>query len=329
MTDTRFSVHIGAVLRVFRVAASLTQSDVAKAVYGSRDRQDLVCRIEKGRQIGCDQLERFCQVFSVRPIDVMKWAEVHRQKSGHNSGVMLHELVDTVNEKMGRDAERERLTTALRVRALRQEPGQSWLISKLCSEHACSESMLLSALSALEVDGLLKRIGPDQIVRVGYHVKYIGNLITRRAAMEQLVLDALCTVPSNLSELEAIHTEMESLQCENDQDIIDFIDADIRFHRCLLRMAMLEDVEAEQASDLTRQIIFGLGTIVDSGRRASILEEHQAILLAISAGDVKAARSALRTHLVAGIKECEDELRRDAEENLSYLHSLATQTAIT
>ena len=179
----------------------------------------------------------------------------------------------------------------------------------LAAKYEVSRPTIREAMSALEVDGLV-----DVVMGSGVYVqsdtrrlaeaaeKDVGpfELLEARALIEgeAAALAASHITPEELQELEDLLVEMEA---ENEKSVVLSEDADRRFHTTIARATrnsvMAQTVEALwEARNKSLQSVRYLEKARAQGIKPRI-DEHTAIFKALKAGDPKAARAAMRTHL--------------------------------
>ncbi|GAB7071268.1 GntR family transcriptional regulator [Mycobacterium hodleri] len=177
-------------------------------------------------------------------------------------------------------------------------PGEIYSVTALANQLGVSASPVREAMLTLVNQGLM-----EPIRNRGFRVLPIDDS-DRREIFE---LRVLLEIPAmqNLAGNEAIKAEYgkysaiaaEIVDAARDGDLIDYLDADRRFHMGILAHTtngrLLELVDGLR--DQTR--LFGLKELSDRGTLTASAEEHLPILDAIVAGDAEATRTLMLGHL--------------------------------
>jgi DNA-binding GntR family transcriptional regulator len=177
-------------------------------------------------------------------------------------------------------------------------PGEIYSVTALANQLGVSASPVREAMLTLVNQGLM-----EPIRNRGFRVLPIDDS-DRREIFE---LRVLLEIPAmqNLAGNAAIKGEYdkysaiaaEIVDAAREGDLIDYLDADRRFHMGLLANTtnerLLELVDGLR--DQTR--LFGLKELSDRGTLTASAEEHLPILDAIVAGDAEATRALMLKHL--------------------------------
>jgi DNA-binding GntR family transcriptional regulator len=126
----------------------------------------------------------------------------------------------------------------------------------------------------------------------------LRELIELRGVLERFAAErALAAGTAPIDELR------EALADQRGKDDRTFIEADTRFHTILVRAAGNETLARTYATLRARQVVSGMVALQGaSGRRESVLIEHEAIVTALAAGDPGPAREAITAHLDATLR---------------------------
>lgn len=216
----------------------------------------------------------------------------------------------------GQDAYR-RLMADIRTGVLR--PGDRLTETELAKRLGISRTPVREAIRRLENDGLVAHVP-----RVGATIRKldyaeISELYDMRAVLEGAAARFAARAASQveLSELEAIHTEMKEAADGGDAEALNLINR--QFHDALLDAArnrfLLKAVEAIH----TTLLILGPSTLREEERAESAIAEHGAILAALQARDEERAEAQMRQHIEAAHRARLRQLRgatpaRDGEE---------------
>ena len=189
----------------------------------------------------------------------------------------------------------ESLRDAIRRGVLK--PGERIMEIQLAEELGVSRTPVREAIRKLELEGYVIMMPRRGTYVASMSIRDINEIFEIRTALESL---------SNGLAAERI-TEEEQEQLQRllvligghieDNDMEKIVDADIEFHDMLYRAARntrLLNVISNLRDQLTR---FRTLSMSYPGRLQATLEEHKAIVDAISRGDVKAARKAAEKHM--------------------------------
>ena len=201
----------------------------------------------------------------------------------------------------------QRVYSSLReaILSLALAPGDILRKPEICAALGVSRSPMSEALARLAAEHLVK-----VVPQAGTYVARLSLDEVREGAFlrEALELAAVGRVAAGITEAQVAQLR-QSLQEQADlvaaHDFAGFYKADAAMHELILtftgfrRVAVLADV-AWVHVNRARQLI-----LPQPGRVEETLAEHQAIVEAIAAGDVGAAREATRVHLgkLVGILE--------------------------
>ena len=192
-------------------------------------------------------------------------------------------------------------------------PGDRLVESELAERFGVSRTPVREAMQRLETQSMLARDGRSLIVASLDH-NQLAELYVVRAELEALA--------ARLAAKHAAPEEVRVLQEMIDQDRAHVDDpvalarANKRFHR-QLHLASHNRFLVQQLDLVHRSMaLLATTSLAAEGRGARALDEHQAIVDAIGAGDAEAAASALRNHIS---KAFETRLKLDAEKPAEQL----------
>jgi DNA-binding GntR family transcriptional regulator len=173
-------------------------------------------------------------------------------------------------------------------------PGDRLVESELAERFGVSRTPIREALQRMETQGLLVRDGRSLIVAALDHTQ-LAELYVVRAELEGLA--------ARLAARHATPEEVRVLRemLEADRALVDdpqaLSRANRRFHR-QIHLASHNRFLIQQLELLHRSMALLASTsIAAQGRGRGTLDEHEAILRAIEAGDGEAADAALREHI--------------------------------
>lgn len=187
--------------------------------------------------------------------------------------------------------------------------------SELCRELGVSRTVVREAVASLRLGGrLFSRqglgvfVGEKEARKLDFEIQVTDDV---RSALQILELRlgvemeavALAAQRRSAGDIAALTTAFDSLTSSGTTDAAFEAKADFAFHLAIARATgnphfpqLMEALEPHIVSDL----LMKHGRTSASGHRsylARIIKEHGAILSAITQGDAKAARSALKQHL--------------------------------
>lgn len=177
-------------------------------------------------------------------------------------------------------------------------PGEIYSVTALANQLGVSASPVREAMLTLVNQGLM-----EPIRNRGFRVLPIEDSDRReifelRVLLEIPAMEKLTGHPAIKEEYDK-HSAVaaEIVTAAREGDLIDYLDADRRFHMGLLAHTtnerLLELVDGLR--DQTR--LFGLKELSDRGTLTASAEEHQPILDAIVAGDADTTRTLMLKHL--------------------------------
>ena len=186
-----------------------------------------------------------------------------------------------------------------RIAALPRNEGVFLTEGEIANEFGVSRTPVREALLRLEVEGLLK-IMPKKgafvppLSDAEVEATMTARLLVERWAAVQAA-GAGQAIEASLTALLEEQVELLSLD-----DTGDFIEADRRFHRAIVQVAGNPVLGDFYESLRDRQIRMGLRAVASRPDRGKqVIEEHTAIVKALSAGDAAAAEKAVETHLAS------------------------------
>lgn len=189
----------------------------------------------------------------------------------------------------------EALRSAIRNGIL--EPGERLMEVQLAEELGISRTPVREAIRKLEQEGYVIMMPRRGTYVSSVSVNDIKEIFEIRSALESLStgLAARRIEPDELEKLRALLTEIEGHIERKDIDKI--VETDIEFHGLLYQVSRNERL-VTIISNLKEQLArFRTLSMSYPGRLQETLEEHRAMVEAIAAGDVEAARDAAERHM--------------------------------
>ena len=177
------------------------------------------------------------------------------------------------------------------------EPGERLMEVQLAEELGISRTPVREAIRKLEQEGYVIMMPRRGTYVSSVSVNDIKEIFEIRSALESLStgLAARRIEPDELEKLRALLTEIEGHIQRKDIDKI--VETDIKFHGLLYQVSRNERL-VTIISNLKEQLArFRTLSMSYPGRLQETLQEHRAMVEAIAAGDVEAARDAAERHM--------------------------------
>ncbi len=201
----------------------------------------------------------------------------------------------------------QRVYAALRQNILDMslEPGAILRKGALCDQLGVSRSPVAEALGRLSSDGLVEII-PQSATRVSQFS--LAQLLEENFLREAVEVAAVAQVAQDRTSEQLTrlsrNLRLQGLLVE-DKDNQGFFEADLAFHEMILDFTGFPRVTLV-AEEMTLQLLRARKLILpEAGRPKEAFTEHNAILNAIKAQDVEAARATMSFHLRQLIKRIE------------------------
>lgn len=200
----------------------------------------------------------------------------------------------------------EEVAELLRQRIFQRElePG-SWIDElKIAEAYGISRTPLREALKVLAAEGLV-----TMKVRRGAYVTEVSerDLSDVYHLLGLLESDAAGVVaelatPAQLQTLQALHDELESAAAPRKEDRERFFEINERFHMRLLEIAN-NRWRDQMVADLRKVMKLNRhNSLLKSGRIKESLQEHRAIMAALSKRDAAGAVQAMKLHFKNGLE---------------------------
>lgn len=175
-----------------------------------------------------------------------------------------------------------------------------WDQEAFLSENAIAEASGISrtpvreALLRLEAAGLVRRVPHKGAYVPALTGDDIEGMMEVRRVIEDWAVRKIAGSGAPVEELDRLLLEQEAAL----DDPVAFIEADVRFHQCILAAANNPVFEEVYASQRFKQLRMGVKAVTgNAGRSDHVLAEHRAIVEALRDGTAEAAAAAVRSHL--------------------------------
>jgi len=171
-------------------------------------------------------------------------------------------------------------------------PGARITQEEIAEQLNVSRSPVLQALRLLKKDGLVQDAPGRGLIVADMDADWIGNLYQVRGALDSLAARLAAERKVNIG-MEVIAAGRKAAR---GKDVKAMIDADIAFHNAIYRASGNPlIVESTQLHWVHLRRVMG-AVLQSAGQRESIWDEHEAIIKAIAAGDVKRAAELSDNH---------------------------------
>jgi len=177
------------------------------------------------------------------------------------------------------------------------QPNERLVEEELARSLRTNRALVRNALARLEHERLIVRepnrgarvrtFTPDEAAEILETRCVLEGLVARRAA--QRIDEA------GIAALHAVVEEMRARQ--NAGDLLGYSQLNARFHRTILDLAGHETAARLLALLQSQSVRYQFRTVLEPGRAAQSLDEHEAIFSALRARDPEAAERAARSHV--------------------------------
>ena len=190
----------------------------------------------------------------------------------------------------------EALRSAIRRGIL--EPGERLMEVQLADELGISRTPVREAIRKLEQEGYVIMMPRRGTYVSSVSVKDVKEIFEIRSALETLAaeLATLRIEPDELIKLRALLTEIEG-HIEREDSMDKIVATDVEFHGLLYQVSRNERLVAIISNLMEQLARFRTLSMSYPGRLKETLAEHRAMVEAIAAGDVEAARDAAERHM--------------------------------
>jgi DNA-binding GntR family transcriptional regulator len=187
-------------------------------------------------------------------------------------------------------------------------PGARITQEELAASFNVSRQPVLQALRLLKKDGFVVDAGRRGLMVLPLEAADISRIYEVRAVLDGLAARLAAEARAKIG----VGILAEGRKAAQGSRIGAMIDADMRFHN-LIYVASGNPLVAESANHHWRHIRRAMGAVLqEAGVRASVWDEHEAILKAINRGDAERAEKLTRGHGEAAGRHLSSELRKQA-----------------
>ena len=195
---------------------------------------------------------------------------------------------------------RETVCEALRdaIRRGILEPGERLMEVQLADELGISRTPVREAIRKLEQEGYVIMMPRRGTYVSSVSVKDVKEIFEIRSALETLAaeLATLRIEPDELIKLRTLLTEIEG-HIEREDSMDKIVATDVEFHGLLYQVSRNERLVSIISNLMEQLARFRTLSMSYPGRLKETLAEHKAMVEAIAAGDVEAARDAAERHM--------------------------------
>lgn len=178
------------------------------------------------------------------------------------------------------------------------EPGERLMEVQLAEELGISRTPVREAIRKLEQEGYVIMMPRRGTYVSSFSVHDVKEIFEIRSALETLSAE-LATMRIEPYELDKLRTLLakieEHIECKDSMDKI--VKTDVEFHGLLYQVSRNERLVAIISNLMEQLARFRTLSMSYPGRLKETLEEHRAMVDAIAAGDVDAARDAAERHM--------------------------------
>ena len=194
---------------------------------------------------------------------------------------------------------REKVVDVLRAALISGElrPGQVYSAPALAPRLGVSATPVREAMLELVKEGMVE-IVPNKGFRVTEVSEKQLDEYTHIRSLIEIPTTVGLAATADLDELKELRPlAMEIVTSATEGNLIDYVEADVRFHLALLALAG-NDHLVEVVRDLRqRSRLYGLTALVESKRLQASAEEHLELLDALVARDAETVREVMTRHL--------------------------------
>lgn len=177
------------------------------------------------------------------------------------------------------------------------EPGERLMEVTLAQKLGVSRTPIREAIRKLELEGLVKMTPRKGAEVAQITLKDLTDVLEVRRHLEELAVELSCkkATDAELEELKQCH-EVFKHKIESD-DLTEMAVADVALHDVIYKITGNKRL-IQILNNLREQMYrYRLEYIKDEDKRKILVEEHEVLLKAISARDVKAAKEAIKQHI--------------------------------
>lgn len=189
-------------------------------------------------------------------------------------------------------------------------PGERLMEVQLADEMGVSRTPVREAIRKLELEGFVVMIPRKGAYVASLTLKDIADLFEVRAALEGMAA-GLAAERITEEELESLERAIAEGSRAHDDDISAYVDLDTTFHDIIYqasRNSQLEQIITHLREQIQR---FRMTSLSQPGRIKLYVDEHKKIVEAISARDIKSARSLAREHIENAEQSLLSAIRRE------------------
>lgn len=176
-------------------------------------------------------------------------------------------------------------------------PGERLMEVKLANNLGVSRTPIREAIRMLELEGLVVMVPRRGAEVAKISVKHLKDVLEVRGALEELSAALACERIEEKEEDDLKKAVEEFKKVVYSEDLMLIAQKDEQIHDVIYH-ATKNDKLVQMINNLREQMYrFRLEYIKDKQKRSGLVEEHEEILEAILAKDVKRAKEAVRKHI--------------------------------
>lgn len=178
------------------------------------------------------------------------------------------------------------------------EPGERLMEIALAQKLGVSRTPIREAIRKLELEGLVVMVPRKGAEVADITEKDLRDVLEVRTALEELSIELAMQhmSPEDYEALKAANQEFERLA--QGDDLIRIAEADVAFHE-IIYIATDNRRLIQMINNLGEQMYrYRLEYIKDKSSHERLIKEHEQIIRVMEAGDLTAAKNAIRLHVV-------------------------------
>lgn len=198
-----------------------------------------------------------------------------------------------------RSSYRERIREALRAAVIAGElsPGEVYSAPALADQFGVSATPVREAMLDLVKEELV-----EPVRNKGFRVRVVSeeqlDEYTQLRQLIEIPTTAALAATADPADVEALRPlAQEIIEAANDEDLIRYIEADMRFHLQLLSLTGNRTLVETVRNLRQRSRLYGLTRLLDEGELEESATEHLEILECLLTRDVEATRRVMELHL--------------------------------
>ena len=177
------------------------------------------------------------------------------------------------------------------------EPGERLLEVHLADRLGVSRTPIREAIRKLELEGLVKMVPRKGAEVASISEKSLRDVLEVRRALEELAMSLACQRMSGEEVTKLRRANHAFAEAIRRKSLIDITERDVDFHEIIYQATGNQRL-VQIISNLREQMYrYRLEYIKDEKKRLDLVREHEQIIKALAARDVRAGQEAARSHI--------------------------------